>query len=73
MDQPTAKRRAMIENKETNNTKNAQLNFEKGHDFVNRWEEDRRREPNEGFAYISSVGWIDRREKLRRKDDPYNF
>ena len=39
----------------------------------NRWKENRRREPSEGYTYISTVGWIDRRERLRRKDDPYNF
>ena len=29
---------------------------------------DRRREPCEGFTYVSTVGWICRREKCRRKD-----
>jgi tetratricopeptide (TPR) repeat protein len=54
-------------NKETNNIQKTQLNLEY------RQEQDRRREPDEGFYYISSVGWIDRRERLRRKDDPFNF
>ncbi len=63
----------MIENKKTNSTKNAQLNFKQAHHPENRLEEDRRREPSDGFTYISSVGWIDRRERLRRKDDPCNF
>ena len=63
----------MIENKETNNTKNARLNFELSRLVENRWKEDRRREPSEGYTYISTVGWIDRRERLRRKVDPYNF
>ncbi len=63
----------MNENKETHNLKNAQLNFEPGSNFKNRYEEDRRIEPSKGFTYISSVGWIDRREKLRRKEDPYDF
>ncbi len=63
----------MNENKETNSSKDAQLNLEQGHKLENRWEEDRRIEPGEGFTYISTVGWIDRRERLRRKDDPYNF
>ena len=63
----------MMENKETNSTQNARLNFEQDHCLENRWEEDRRREPSEGFTYISSVGWIDRRETLRRRNDPYNF
>jgi hypothetical protein len=30
---------------------------------------DRRRQPSKGFAYISTVGWICRRERIRRKDD----
>jgi hypothetical protein len=63
----------MIENKETNNTKDARINLEQGHHLENRLEKDRRRKPSKGFTYISSVGWIDRREKLRRKNDPYNF
>ena len=58
-------------NQEINNTKNAQFNFELSR--LNRWKEDRRREPSEGYTYISTVGWIDRRERLRRKADPYNF
>jgi hypothetical protein len=33
----------------------------------------RRIEPNEGFTDIRSGGWIARREKLRRKDNPFNF
>lgn len=62
----------MIVNKETTNIKNAQLFSEQSHSFDNRMEEDRRRKPSEGYTYISSVGWIDRREKLRRKDEPYS-
>ena len=31
--------------------------------------EDRRKVPSEGFAHISVVGWICRRERCRRKDD----
>jgi hypothetical protein len=31
--------------------------------------EDRRKELKEGFTYVSMVGWICRREQLRRKDD----
>ncbi len=63
----------MNENKETDNTKDAQLNLEQDLYSENRWEEDRRSEPGEGFTYISTVGWIDRRERLRRKDDPFIF
>jgi hypothetical protein len=32
---------------------------------------DRRKEPCEGFTYVSMVGWICRREQSRRKDDPF--
>lgn len=34
---------------------------------------NRRSEPSDGFTYISTVGMIDRREKIRRKDDPFDF
>ncbi|MGD9368574.1 MAG: hypothetical protein PVH87_22935 [Desulfobacteraceae bacterium] len=61
----------MNEYKETDIVKDAQLNMGRDHYFKNRLEDDRRREPSQGFTYISSVGWIDRREKLRRKDDPF--
>jgi hypothetical protein len=73
MDQSTIRRSAMNVNKETNITKDGRINFGQDHHFENRWEEDRRREPGEGFTYISTVGWIDRREMLRRKDDLMNF
>lgn len=63
----------MIANKDTTNIKkDARLFFEQSHCFDNRMEEDRRTKPSEGYTYISSVGWIDRREKLRRKGDPYS-
>lgn len=61
----------MNEKKETNNTNNSRINFAKDRHDENRWADDRRSEPSEGFTYISSVGWIDRRERLRRKDDPF--
>ncbi len=32
-----------------------------------RRDSERRREPCEGFTYVSTVGWICRREKSRRK------
>jgi hypothetical protein len=35
--------------------------------------QERRKAPSRGFACISTVGWICRREQLRRKDDPDNF
>ena len=34
---------------------------------------DRRETPAEGYAYISIVGWISRREKVRRRNDPFLF
>jgi hypothetical protein len=30
---------------------------------------ERRRQKSEGYAYMTMVGWIDRREKTRRKDE----
>jgi len=35
--------------------------------------EDRRKLPSQGFAYISIVGLICRRERNRRKDDNMGF
>ena len=35
--------------------------------------QERRKEPSCGFTCISTVGWICRRELLRRKDDPDSF
>ncbi len=34
---------------------------------------ERRKEPSCGFTFISTVGWICRREQFRRKDDPDTF
>ena len=34
-----------------------------------RRKEDRRKMPSEGFAYMPIVGWICRREQVRRKAD----
>ena len=31
-------------------------------------EDDRRKEACEGFTYVSTVGWICRRERVRRKE-----
>lgn len=33
---------------------------------------ERRKRECEGYAYIEMVGWIDRREKLRRDDDCFS-
>lgn len=63
----------MNETKETQNTIDDHLTPELGIHLENRQEEDRRSEPSKGFAYISAVGWIDRRERRRRRDDPLNY
>jgi hypothetical protein len=34
---------------------------------------DRRKLPAKGFARISTVGWICRREQTRRKDDKLDY
>jgi hypothetical protein len=31
---------------------------------------ERRKDPAPGYTFISSVGWICRRERFRRKQDP---
>ena len=51
----------------------AGLNFEQEADFDDRRCSDRRKEPGEGYTYISTVGWICRREQCRRRDDPYDY
>ncbi len=37
--------------------------------FDERCGYDRREAPSEGYAYVSTVGWICRRENSRRSDD----
>jgi hypothetical protein len=39
---------------------------------ANRRQTERRTHESKGYAYISMVGWMDRREKKRRQDDDYN-
>jgi hypothetical protein len=34
---------------------------------------ERRKERADGFAFISTVGWICRREQFRREEDPNLF
>jgi hypothetical protein len=63
----------MIEKKEAEHTNAIQPNHGKSHNLDYRGGEERRKRPSNGFTYISSVGWIDRRERLRRKDDPDAF
>lgn len=61
--------------------------MEKQYETIKDWEEntcpesmeqDRRRNhrrtnESEGYAYIEMVGWMDRREKIRRNNDPNCF
>ena len=47
--------------------------FEQEAAFNNRRNIDRRKEPKRGFTYISTVGWVCRREQFRRKEDPAKF
>jgi cell division protein FtsI/penicillin-binding protein 2 len=63
----------MNENKETNDTIDDQHNPWPGIHLEYRQEQDQRSEPSKGFAYITTVGWIDRRERTRRKDDPFDY
>ena len=35
--------------------------------------DERRQFKSKGFAYIGAAGWVCRREKNRRKNDPYRF
>ena len=58
-----------MENKDC--CKEGHLNFGQIPDSDNRRFDDRRKEPKEGFTYVSTVGWICRREQCRRKDDPF--
>ena len=60
----------MIANKEAGNTIKSQFDSDQGHFLENRQNQERRKKPSEGYTYISIVGWIDRRERFRRKDDP---
>ena len=38
----------------------------------NQRKTNRRERECEGYAYIQTVGWIDRREKCRRNDDRFS-
>jgi hypothetical protein len=69
----TVQRLAMNENKETNDTIDEQHIPGQGTHLEDRLEQDRRSDPSKGFAYITTVGWIDRRERTRRKDDPFDY
>jgi hypothetical protein len=38
-------------------------------DNSNRRQCERRQQESEGYTYITMVGWLDRREKIRRRDE----
>jgi hypothetical protein len=38
-----------------------------------RRKDHRRTNASQGYAYIEMVGWMDRREKIRRNNDPSCF
>ena len=38
-----------------------------------RRQDHRRANECEGYAYIQMVGWMDRRERVRRNSDPFCF
>ena len=63
----------MIAEKTTEHIDDIKSHLERYSNLDSRWGEERRKKQSDGFTYISSVGWIDRREKLRRKDDPGHF
>lgn len=52
----------IVENKET------QFNFEHAVHHEDQRKKDRREKACEGYCYVSTVGWICRRERFRRKD-----
>lgn len=37
-----------------------------------RRKRQRRMKKSRGYAYISMVGWVDRREKIRRENDTFS-
>ncbi|MCP4744646.1 MAG: hypothetical protein GY874_00665 [Desulfobacteraceae bacterium] len=41
------------------------------HNFTERRKNNRRQRTSKGYAYISMIGWICRREKSRRENDRY--
>lgn len=63
----------MNENQERNDFFDDQHDPVQSIDLDHRGVGNRRSVPSDGFTYISTVGMIDRREKIRRKDDPFDF
>lgn len=43
------------------------IQFQENTEIIDRRYEDRRKELCKGYTYISTVGWICRRERTRRK------
>lgn len=54
----------------TENIENDETRFEVKQDLYHedQREKDRRQEACEGYCYISTVGWICRRERFRRRN-----
>jgi hypothetical protein len=50
-----------------------QIKEPSGRDNSNRRQSERRTHESKGYTYISMVGWMDRREKIRREDDASSF
>ncbi len=59
-----------MENKKKHNANDAQADGDQGLHANSRSRGDRRSAPSRGYTYVSMVGWIDRRERKRRKRDP---
>ena len=49
------------------------LKYSNGFSFERRNGQERRKKPSSGFTCISIVGWICRREQIRRKEEPDCF
>ena len=54
--------------KDQNKCKSTIMN-NREYSYKERREAERRTKKSNGYAYISIVGWIDRREKFRRESD----
>ena len=54
--------------KEIKDNQETKFNLEQEVRLENQREKDRREASCEGYTYISTVGWICRRERIRRKE-----
>ena len=61
----------MIGNKAGNKIENKAIHSKPDYNAEFQRKQDRRKKASQGFTYISMVGWICRREKIRRKDEPF--